>query len=63
MFTLTDEQATKIQQWIAGHPRLYSGAVGGRYQYIFTPTSIGVCVEVRDQMTQESLNVTDYDSW
>lgn len=43
------------------HP--YFGACGGNLQYTFTPTSIGVSVEVKNVYLNESLDITDYDSW
>lgn len=41
----------------------YFGACGGNLQYIFTPTSIGVSVVVKNVYLDEALDVTDYDSW
>ena len=41
----------------------YEGCSGGAITYSFTPTSLGVAVVVRYALTNEELNVTDYDLW
>jgi len=64
MFTLTPEQVQRIEAWKDEHNRgKYSGAIGGRYTYSFTPTSLGVIVKVRDNLINEELDVTEYDEW
>jgi hypothetical protein len=45
------------------HP--YTGAIGGALTYEFTPTSIGIFLEVtwgRGTPFEKSLNLTDYES-
>lgn len=41
----------------------YFGAIGGNYKYSFTPNSIGMCVEVTNIYLNETVNLTDYESW
>ena len=41
----------------------YFGAIGGNYKYSFTPNSIGMIVEVTNIYLNETLDLTDYDSW
>ena len=41
----------------------YEGCSGGAVTYSFTPTTLGVAVVVRYALTNEELNVTDYDLW
>jgi hypothetical protein len=41
----------------------YYGACGGAYSYIYTPTSIGLCVSIRNNATKEEQNLTDYSDW
>lgn len=43
------------------HP--YTGASGGSYTYSFTPTSLGTAVKVTDNLSGETIDLTDYDSW
>jgi hypothetical protein len=65
-FTITDEQEKKIEEWLETLKPLmntYSGPIGGRLSYRFTPTSLGIAVYVKDCMSDQELNLTDYDSW
>jgi len=39
----------------------YYGASGGGYSYIFTPTSLGVALEVRNNITKETIDLTQID--
>jgi hypothetical protein len=39
------------------------GASDGGYSYIFTPTGLGCVVHVRNNITNEELDITDYDKW
>lgn len=41
----------------------YYGACGGGYEYIFTPCSLGVGITVRNIITGEEINLTDYENW
>lgn len=41
----------------------YCGAVGGQFSYTFTPTSVGPAVVIRDNVTKEERNITDYSMW
>jgi hypothetical protein len=65
-FTLTAEQAERARAWQAAmeveHPA-NSGAVGGRFQFIFTPTGIGDCCSVHDSVTGVDLDITDFTDW
>jgi hypothetical protein len=65
-FTLTAEQAERARAWQAAmeveHPA-NSGAVGGRFQFVFTPTSIGDCCSVRDTVTGVDLDISDFTDW
>jgi uncharacterized FAD-dependent dehydrogenase len=64
MFTLTEEQQKKLDEWIAQKDLMaYSGAIGGRFVYSFCDTSLGQVVKVRDDLTNTIIDLTDYDSW
>ena len=47
-FFISEEQDKKIKDWIEKHTKekhagsSYAGAIGGRYEYIFIPTGLGV---------------------
>ncbi len=73
MFEISDEQRKKIRAWsteiderIAKEQGRedgpYYGAIGGSLTYMFTPTSIGVIIQVK-HASGEELDVSDYDSW
>ena len=47
--------------WDDGYP--YTGAIGGEFTYSFTPNSIGETVKVKNCITGDELNLTDYESW
>ena len=47
--------------WDDGFP--YTGAIGGSTTFSFTPTSIGVVACVKDSVTGEEIDLTDYDKF
>lgn len=47
--------------WEAGYP--YSGAIGGGIQYIFSPTSIGDILVIKNSWNDMEFNATEYDMW
>lgn len=62
-FAINAEQQKKIEDWIATHKKVGTGALGGRYTYSFTATSLGTIIEVEDIITDTRLDVTDYEDW
>jgi len=62
-FTITPEQLLRIEEWLKQFEGRYTGAIGGAFTYCFTPTGLGVIVKVRDSVSGQELDVTDYDSW
>lgn len=63
MFELDKDQSKKISKWIKHFDKVYEGAIGGRFTYMFTPTSLGIVIKVQDGVTRDILDVTDYDTW
>lgn len=65
-FNLEIEQEKKASEWIKNQltskPK-NSGAIGGRFTFSFTPTSLGTIIKVEDNQTKEILDLTDYSSW
>ncbi len=41
----------------------YYGAIGGGISYTFTPTSLGTIVKVKEAITGEELDLTEYNDW
>lgn len=61
-FTLSDAEIARVAEWTSARAQP-CGAIGGQFTFSFTPTGIGVVVKVRDCVTGEELDLTDYDSW
>ena len=62
MFNLTEQQQAAVSEFM-DVPTEYCGAIGGRYTFSFTPTAIGMVVEITDNVLKRQLDITDYDSW
>lgn len=64
-FTLNKQQLDKLRKWKSTkNLNLYGGAIAGRFTYCFTPTSMGIVVEVQDSMEKkDKIDLTDYESW
>lgn len=66
-FTISNKEQKKIDAFLKKQDRIMRnvnvGAIGGAYTYHFTPTSIGVIIEIENTVTKEKINVTDYDLW
>ena len=62
-FELTEEQELKYLKWSMARPKKNSGAIGGRYTFSFTPTSLGVIIKVIDDFNKEFIDLTEYESW
>jgi hypothetical protein len=73
MFCLDETQKEKLAEWMRLQEEkvakmqeredAYYGAIGGGYTYMFTPTGLGVVTIVRNGVTKEEINLTDYDTW
>ena len=79
MFSLDETQQEKLAVWKKEqdakvieqqkgtqyeHPgEAYYGCSGGAYTYEFTPTSLGLVVVVRNEVTDEEIDLSDYDGW
>jgi hypothetical protein len=64
-FELTPKQIVALEEWRATkNLNKYSGAIGGRFTFSFTPTSLGTVVKVSDAMEQkDTIDLSDYDSF
>jgi len=73
MFNLTEEQDKKLSKWIEEQDakvaamqekvRPNYGCSGGAYTYSFTPTSLGVVIKVKNAITNDEIDLTEYDQW
>jgi hypothetical protein len=77
-FEVTPEQEEKINEWYEtlkpriiaeglkdpfGENEPYYGAIGGGLSYAFIPTGLGVCLTVKESITGETIDVTDFENW
>lgn len=77
-FKVYPDQILKLDKWleelhaerVAKAPKdplglddLYCGAIGGELTYSFTPTSLGCILKVTDELTNKTIDLTDYDVW
>jgi len=61
VFDLSEEQEKKFDEWRKAKPEeVYVGAVGGAYEFCFTPTGIGIIVVVKCADGTE-LDLTEYE--
>ncbi len=66
MFDLSEKQKETIIKWkMSRNCLLGQGASGGRWTYSFTPTSLGLVINVIDNLIKEDniLDLTDYENW
>ena len=62
-FALDSSQIAKLEEWFKTKDLTeYTGAIGGRFTFSFTPTSLGDVVIVSDNLKKDEINLTDYDS-
>ena len=67
IFQLDKDQEVKLTEWLNQHnPHCKyfhnHGAIGGRLNFIFTPTQLGLVTKVVCECG-EKIDLTDYDMW
>lgn len=62
VFSLSEEQVVKFNEWYSKLDKQYTGAIGGGLTFSFTPTSLGLITKVR-YLDKEELDLSDYESW
>jgi hypothetical protein len=75
VFALTEEQKEKLGAWAdeqhkkdaekakaSGRLSVY-GASGGAFSYTFTPTTLGMVVKVKNNLSGDELDLTEWDMW
>lgn len=61
-FVLEGKELESASEFIAKHnDEVYTGAIGDRFSYTFTPTSLGTMVSIRDAISKDSQSITDFD--
>ena len=61
-FELDEEQTAKYEAWRKAKGEVYVGAIGGAYEFCFTPTGIGQIIVVKCA-DGTALDLSDMDSW
>lgn len=67
-FRLDSGEVKKAERWKKSHNRGKCGKtrekspIGGRYSYVFTPTSIGTFISIVCNLCGKEKTITDYDS-
>jgi len=65
-FIIDDEAEKKYLKWLEEHKKVCTqidvGAIGGKYTFSFTQTSLG-CIHVLNCVCGEEANFTEYDQW
>ena len=46
-----------------GEPLPYYGVSDGAYEYSFVPTSIGIVIKVKNLVSGDIIDLTDYEDW
>ncbi|MFA6233842.1 MAG: hypothetical protein WC824_06595 [Bacteroidota bacterium] len=65
------EQDAKVAELQKNNPMIpqylkteaYYGTIDGGYTFSFTPTGLGVAVRVKNAVTGEEIDLSDYDLW
>lgn len=61
-FEIDSDLCKKLMKWKESLPRLDGATIGGAYTYSFTPTSIGLCIEVR-RVDGHKIDLTEDCNW
>lgn len=63
-FSLDNVEMDNLNSWLKSKDlSTYTGAIGGRFTYSFTPTNIGLIIKVKDNVDNTEIDVTDYDGF
>jgi len=63
-FVLTEDIQKQYDDYIAECEKIADHtAIGGRYSYVVTPTSLGTAVMIEDSISKKVLDLTDYNTW
>lgn len=63
-FELDDKQKELLSKWMAKKDlSKYEGASGGRFEFCFCQTSVGMAVTVKDHIDKDQLNLSCMEDW
>ena len=64
-FELDEEEIKKFESWKKKQKEKDPSmpTAGERWTFMFTPTGLGTMVQVRDEATDEIIDLTDWENW
>ena len=74
-FSLTRKEEAKLSKWQTKEEKIlkeaaaqsgvpyHIGPIGGAYTYSFTPTTIGLSITVKHNVSGNKIDLTDYTEW
>lgn len=63
-FNLDNNELLLYNNWLKTKDlNLPCGAIGGRFTFSFTPTSMGTIIKIVDNIDKSEIDITDYESW
>lgn len=62
-YVFSNSQEARLIAWQSKLPSKFTGALGGRFRFSITPTDFGAIIKVKDQITDEELDLTEYEAW
>ena len=60
-FELEESQIKTLQEWQEKIKELYGKY--GQYDFIFSPTGIGMSVKIVSHLSKESIDLSEYEKW
>jgi hypothetical protein len=62
MWNPSEKELEKLDEWLKTKDlNKYCGAIGGRFTYCITPTSLGNIYKVKDNLDKDEIDITEYD--
>jgi len=73
MMPMSDKQLASYQAWAKEQDKKAAekqgletpnyGVSGGQHTFMYTPTTLGMVIKVRHNLTQEEIDLTEYNNW
>lgn len=65
MFRIPNDKLEQVEKWMKEISSKYEniGSNGGLFTYSFTPTNLGIVIKIQENVNNQFLDITDYESW
>lgn len=60
---LDEEELALAKEFIDAHTVVSTGVIGGQFSYSYTPTTLGTVIVIRDNISGETKDITNYSLW